>query len=67
MRKSLPELKLSMHVYAADPSHRFVVLNDARLTEGEKTSDEIFVREIRPDGVVLEFQSQRFFYPRDGL
>jgi len=67
VRKSLPELKLSMHVYAADPSHRFVVLNDARLTEGEKTSDEIFVREIRPDGVVLEFQSQRFFYPRDGL
>jgi general secretion pathway protein B len=67
VRKSLPELKLSMHVYAADPSHRFVVLNDSRLTEGQKTSDEIFVREIRPDGVVLEFQNQRFFYPRDGL
>jgi general secretion pathway protein B len=67
VRKSLPELRLSMHVYGADPSHRFVVLNDSRLTEGEKTGDEIFVREIRPDGVVLEFQSQRFFYPRDGL
>jgi general secretion pathway protein B len=67
VRKSLPELKLSMHVYAADPPHRFVVLNDSRLTEGEKTSDDIFVREIRPDGVVLEFQNQRFFYPRDGL
>lgn len=67
VRKSLPELKLSMHVYAADVPHRFVVLNDSRLTEGEKTTDEIFVREIRPDGVVLEFQNQRFFYPRDGL
>jgi general secretion pathway protein B len=67
VRKSLPELKLSMHVYMADPSRRFVVLNDSRLTEGEKTSDEIFVREIRPDGVVLEFQNQRFFFPRDGL
>ena len=67
VRKSMPELKLSMHVYAADPSQRFVVLNDSRLTEGEKTSDDIFVREIRPDGVVLEFQNQRFFYPRDGL
>lgn len=66
-RKSLPELKLSMHVYAADPSHRFVVLNDSRLIEGEKTNDDIFVREIRPDGVVLEFQNQRFFFPRDGL
>ena len=67
LRKSLPELKLSMHVYAADASQRFVVLNDSRLTEGEKTGDDIFVREIRPDGVVLEFQNQRFFYPRDGL
>jgi general secretion pathway protein B len=67
VRKSMPELRLSMHVYASDPSHRFVVLNDSRLTEGEKTGDDIFVREIRPDGVVLEFQSQRFFYPRDGL
>ena len=67
VRKSLPELRLSMHVYMADPSRRFVVLNDSRLTEGEKTNDEIFVREIRPDGVVLEFQNQRFFYPRDGL
>ena len=67
VRKSLPELKLSMHVYAGEPSQRFVVLNDSRLTEGEKTNDEIFVREIRPDGVVLEFQNQRFFYPRDGL
>ena len=56
-----------MHVYGADPARRFVVLNDSRLTEGEKTSDEIFVREIRPDGVVLEFQNQRFFFPRDGL
>ena len=67
VRKSLPELRLSMHVYMVDPSRRFVVLNDSRLTEGEKTNDEIFVREIRPDGVVLEFQNQRFFYPRDGL
>ena len=56
-----------MHVYTADPAQRFVILNDSRLGEGEKTTDDVFVREVRPDGVVLEFQSQRFFYPRDGL
>ncbi len=67
IRKALPELHLSMHAYLSDPAKRFVVLNDTRLTEGEKTSDDVFVREIRPDGVVLEFQNQRFFYPRDGL
>ena len=66
-RKSLPELRLSMHVYMADPAQRFVILNDSRITEGDKTNDDVFVREIRPDGAVLEFQGQRFFYPRDGL
>jgi general secretion pathway protein B len=67
VRKALPELRLSMHVYTADPAQRFVVLNDSRIGEGDKTNDDVYVREIRPDGVVLEFQSQRFFYPRDGL
>jgi len=67
VRKALPELRLSMHVYASDPAQRFVVLNDSRIGEGDKTTDDVFVREIRPDGVVLEFQGQRFFYPRDGL
>jgi general secretion pathway protein B len=67
VRKSLPELHLAMHVYAVDAAQRFVVLNQSRMTEGEKTTDDVTVREIRPDGVVLEFQGQRFFYPRDGL
>lgn len=67
VRKSLPELHLAMHVYAVDTAQRFVVLNQSRMTEGDKTPDDVTVREIRPDGVVLEFQGQRFFYPRDGL
>jgi len=64
-RKDLPALKLSMHVYAAEPLQRFVILNNSRMVEGDK-QDELSVREIRPDGIVLEFHGQRFFYPRDG-
>jgi general secretion pathway protein B len=66
VRKSLPPLRLSMHVYAGDPAQRFVVLNDSRLAEGDKTADDVTLREVRKDGAVLEFQGQRFFYPRDG-
>ena len=66
-RKALPQINLSMHVYTADPKQRFVILDGTRMAEGDTTSDSITVREIRPDGVVLEFQGQRFFYPRDGL
>jgi general secretion pathway protein B len=67
VRKALPQLRLSMHVYAADAAQRFVILNDSHLAEGEKTSDDVTLREVRPDGAVLEFQGKRFFYPRDGL
>jgi general secretion pathway protein B len=66
VRKELPPLKLSMHVYAADPKQRFVILNQARVEEGETTPDGVELREVRPDGVILEFKGQQFFYPRDG-
>jgi general secretion pathway protein B len=56
-----------MHVYAADPKQRFVILDGTRMVEGDATTDAVTLREIRPDGVVLEFQGQRFFFPRDGL
>ncbi len=66
VRKDLPSLKLSMHVYAAEPAQRFIILNDSRMVEGN-SQEELALREIRPDGAVFEFKGQRFFYPRDGL
>jgi general secretion pathway protein B len=66
VRKDLPSLKLSMHVYAAEPAQRFIILNDSRMVEGNSQED-LALREIRPDGAVFEFRGQRFFYPRDGL
>jgi general secretion pathway protein B len=66
-RKALPQLSMSMHVYTADPKQRFVILDGARMVEGDTTTDSVTLREIRPDGVILEFQGQRFFFPRDGL
>jgi len=66
VRKDLPSLKLSMHVYAPEPAQRFIILNDSRMIEGNSQED-LALREIRPDGAVFEFRGQRFFYPRDGL
>jgi hypothetical protein len=43
-----------------------VILNQARVEEGETTPDGVELREVRPDGVILEFKGQQFFYPRDG-
>jgi len=66
VRKDLPTLALNMHVYATDPAQRFVVLDGDRKAEGETIKDGLVLREIRTDGIVLEFRGQRFFYPRPG-
>ncbi|MCQ4167520.1 general secretion pathway protein GspB [Tahibacter harae] len=66
VRKELPALKLSMHVYSATPAQRFVVLNGNRQVEGDELGGEVRVTEIRSDGVVLSFQGQRFLVPRGG-
>lgn len=65
-RKDLPELALTMHVYASAPADRFVVIKGERHVEGDELGDGVALKEIRADGMVLEFKGQRFIYPRDG-
>lgn len=64
-RRSLPEIKLSMHVFATEPAQRFVIINGERRAEGDDF-DGLKLIEIRTDGVVLEHDSVRFLYPRGG-
>jgi general secretion pathway protein B len=65
-RKDIPELAITMHVYAGDPSDRFVVIKGERHIEGDDLGDGLTLKEIRADGMVLEYKGQRFVYPRDG-
>jgi general secretion pathway protein B len=67
MRKDLPALKISMHVYAPDPAQRFVVINGAHEGEGDSIEGGVTVREIRPTDIVLEFQGKTFSVPRGGI
>jgi len=54
-----------MQMYSADPARRFIVVDGARMKEGDNVRD-VVVREIRASGVVLEFHGQRFLWPRPG-
>ena len=65
-RKELPDLSLTLHVYAPDPKQRFVVIKGERHVEGDDLGDGVTLHAIRADGVVLDFKGKRFFYPRDG-
>jgi general secretion pathway protein B len=57
---SLPQLRLDLHVYAAQPSQRFVMINMRKLREGESTPEGARVESITPDGAILSYNGARF-------
>jgi general secretion pathway protein B len=65
-RKGLPDITMTMHVYSADPRGRFVIIAGDRHVEGDDLGGGVMIREIRADGMVLDFHGQKFLYPRDG-
>jgi general secretion pathway protein B len=66
LRQALPPMKLSMHVWNADPARRFVILDDTRAAEGGPAGKDLTVIEIRREALVLEFRGARFLLPRGG-
>jgi general secretion pathway protein B len=65
VRRDLPELAVTMHVFAIAPENRFVILNGERHVEGDDIAGMKLV-EIRSDGVLFEREGQRFLLPRGG-
>lgn len=61
----LPELHLDIHVYSDDPAERFVFINMDKHREDSRIDAGAVVREITPDGVILEYQGRRFLLPRE--
>ena len=60
-----PPLHLDLHVYYPEPSRRVVFISGARYREGDRINGGAVVREIVPDGVVLEDRGRRFLLGPD--
>jgi general secretion pathway protein B len=61
----IPELRLDMHAYDANPQKRFVLINMKKEREGDMLPDGTTrVDTITPDGVVLDHEGTRFLLPR---
>ncbi|MEZ5439855.1 MAG: general secretion pathway protein GspB [Lysobacterales bacterium] len=67
IRRDIPKMDMSMHVYSADPTARFIVVNGKRFGEGDQPETEVQLREIRRDGAVLVFRGTAFVMPRQGF
>lgn len=63
-REGLPPLRLSMHVYAAEPGARVVLIDGRRYHQGDAIERDLVVDEIRPDGVALAYRGRRFLLGR---
>ena len=61
----LPELRLDLHVFAAKPQERFVMINMHKLHEGDNLPEGVHVESITPEGAVLSSNGTRFLLPRD--
>lgn len=61
---SLPDLRLSLHVYDADPARRYLLLNGLRLREGDVMPDGLRVERITEDGAIMGWRGHRFLLPR---
>jgi general secretion pathway protein B len=60
VRRNLPELRLTIHVYAAEVDQRFVLVNGERFVAGDMIASNVRLVEIRREGAVVDFRDYRF-------
>ena len=60
----LPELRLDIHVFSDNPAERFVFINMVKHRKQSRIAAGPVVKEITPDGVILEYQGRAFLLPR---
>ena len=66
LRARLPEITINALAYSEQPERRFIRLNGDKLRQGERHDNGLLVEEIRPDGVLFRYQSERFFHSAFG-
>ncbi len=61
----LPDLHLDIHVYSEHPADRFIFVNMSKYREQGKLTEGPVVKEITPEGVILEHLGNGFLLPRE--
>ncbi|HET6724553.1 MAG TPA: general secretion pathway protein GspB [Gammaproteobacteria bacterium] len=63
VQQDLPELRMQVHVYSADPAKRFVMFDMKRYREGDTLASGPKIIRITREGVVLQYQGRTFLLP----
>jgi len=56
----MPEMRITVLVYAENPQDRFLLINGKRLREKDEVSDGLVVEEIQRDRAIFTFRDYRF-------
>ncbi|MDG2933243.1 general secretion pathway protein GspB, partial [Vibrio parahaemolyticus] len=59
----LPALNLQTHMYASDENRRWVKINNVEYHQGDVVDDQVTLREIQPQAVIVEFQGEKIRIP----
>lgn len=60
VRDTLPEIRITVLVYAEDSDDRFVLTNGQRMVEKDELESGLVLDEIRRDGAVFKYRKYRF-------
>jgi hypothetical protein len=64
VRKDIPKISLNIHVYDKDPDNRIAIINGVKISVGDLIENEILLKGIIQDGIVLEFNGNEFLVPK---
>lgn len=60
IRDGLPDLRITVLVFAERPADRFVLIGGQRRVENDRLQDDLVLEEIRRDGAVFTYRNYRF-------
>ena len=63
-RKQLPDLKINVHIFDPVPENRMAVINGESFKVGDSIEDLAIIKDITPEGVVVEVAGTVFMIPK---
>jgi len=59
-RQTLPKFTINVFVYSQDPEERFIMIDMVKYKPGQQIKDAMLLKEILPDGFVIDYQNRVF-------
>ncbi|MGZ4959397.1 MAG: general secretion pathway protein GspB [Methylomonas sp.] len=58
--RSLPDLRINVFSYAPAPAERFIMIDMVKYIPGQRIKDQLELKEIRPDSIVVSYDGRTF-------